>query len=378
MDWKIPLFEIYWDKNDIKAVDKIIKSGANWAIGGIIKEFENELAKYFDVKHCLVMNSGTSAQTSILEAYNIKNKDEVIVPSFTFISTANCVLHTGAKPVFVDIEKENYGLDPNLVLENINSKTKAIVPVHYAGGSADIRALSEIAEDHNLILIEDNAEGFGAMIGNKKLGTFGNASFLSFCQNKIITTGEGGAVLSNDTKLIEKLEKIRSHGRQTKNYFGDNKSNSYVSLGYNYRMPSMNAALGLSQLKKVDKIIKMRRDIANNYNKELSKIENLKVQNVGLKGNHVFQLYSILLENKNIRDGLMNYLGTKSIFSKIYFEPVHKTYFYKNILNYDIDLPVTENISDRILSLPMHPMLKRKDQNFILKNIMDYFENTSS
>lgn len=190
MTWKIPLFKIYWDKEDIKAVTEAIKGGMNWAVGSNVEKFEKMIAKYIGAKYCVVFNSGTSALHATLLAYGIKEDDEVIVPSFTFIATANAPLFVGAKPVFADIEEETYGLDSEDVKEKITKKTKAIIPIHYGGCPCKIMELREVADDHNLILIEDAAESLGARIGDKKVGTFGDSTMLSFCQNKIITTGD--------------------------------------------------------------------------------------------------------------------------------------------------------------------------------------------
>jgi perosamine synthetase len=261
---KIPLFKIHYDEDDIKAVSDIIKRGSYWAIGPEIEEFENKLAKYIGKKYAVVFNSGTSALHALLLTYNIKEEDEIIVPSFTFISTANTPLFVNAKPVFAEIEDQTYGLDIDDVKNKITEKTKAIILVHYAGQPArDTEELRELAQRHNLILIEDAAESLGARIGEKKVGTFGDAAMFSFCQNKIITTGEGGVILTDSREIADKLKLIRSHGRAGKgNYFSSSEKPSYVALGYNFRMPTMLASLGIYHLNKLDKILEMRRNIA--------------------------------------------------------------------------------------------------------------------
>ena len=214
MNWKIPLFKIYWEKDDINSISKVIKRGSYWTTGPEIEELENKISKYIGTKYALTFNSGTSALHAVLLAHKLSNS-EIIVPSFTFISTVNSVILADAKPVFAEIEDKSYGLDAEDVKERITSKTKAIMPIHYAGGPCkDIKALKEIAEDHNLILTEDAAESLGSSLNNQKVGTFGHSSMFSFCQNKIITAGEGGAILTDSKDVFDKLKLIRSHGRQ--------------------------------------------------------------------------------------------------------------------------------------------------------------------
>jgi len=302
MKKKIPLFKIYWDKDDIDSVSRVIKRGNFWATGPEIEHLEHSMAKFFGTKYAISFNSGTSALHADLLAYNVK-KGEVIVPSFTFISTANAVVLTGAKPIFAEIEDESYGLDSEDVKEKITKKTKAIIPVHYGGAPCkEIRALKEIAQDNNLLLIEDAAESIGSKIGKKLVGTFGNSAMFSLCQNKIITSGEGGIIVTNSKEEYEKLKLIRSHGRVENkyNYFTTSVIFDYVEVGYNYRMSSLTAALALSQFKKINKIIQMRRKKANYYNNKLSKIKNVKIP-VEVKDHfNVYQMYTIQLENIKI------------------------------------------------------------------------------
>jgi perosamine synthetase len=217
MNWKIPLFKSYWEKDDVEAVKKVIQRGTYWSNGPEIKELEKQLAQYTNRKYATTFNSGTSALHSLLLAYNIKKGDEVIVPSFTFIATANTVVLTGAKPIFAEIEEQSYGLDTQDVAENITKKTKAIIPIHYGGAPCkEIKALKELAEDHKLILIEDAAESLGSKINNTMVGDFGHAAMFSFCQNKIITAGEGGIIVTNYKDINHKLQLLRSHGRLEK------------------------------------------------------------------------------------------------------------------------------------------------------------------
>lgn len=366
---------MYWDKDDVKDVTEAIKAGMCWAIGPNIEKFEKMICEYNGTKYCVVFNSGTSALHAILLAHGIKKNDEVIVPSFTFIATANAPLFVGAKPVFADIEEKTFGLEPEDVKEKITKKTKAIIPIHYSGCPCKIRELKEIADDHKLLLIEDAAESFGAKIGEKMVGTFGDSTILSFCQNKIITTGDGGAVVTNSKEIYEKLKLIRSHGRlETQNYFSSTEYMDYIALGYNFRMSNITAALGLAQLKKVDKIIKMRKTKAECITKKLSKIKEVIPPNPPKNYSHVYQMYTVMVKDgKNVRDDLMNHLAKEGIMTKIYFEPVHMTHFYRKKLGYKCKLPVTEKISNRVLTLPMYPALTKNEINYIIEKVDNFF-----
>jgi len=373
LSWKIPLFKIYWDESDVENVSNCIKSGMYWAEGPVIQEFEALIADYIGTKYCVSFNSGTSAQHAALLAYGIKEGDEVIVPSFTFISTANSALFVGAKPVFADIEEETFGLDPDSVLENISSKTRVIMPVHYGGCPCKIQELREIADDYGLVLIEDAAEAFGAEINGKKIGSFGDASMLSFCQNKIITTGEGGALVTDSEEIYQKLKLLRSHGRaDNSQYFSSTQAADYITLGYNFRMSSLTAALGISQIQKTAEILKMRRERAFYFTSRLKKEvgNNLRFPETPESYFNVYQLYTILADK---RDELKDYLASRGIMTKIYFSPVHTTHFYQNVLGYECKLPITEELSESVLTLPMHPCLTFDEIDYVVNEIKNFY-----
>jgi len=375
---KIPLFKIYWDREDVKMVNSVIKKGAFWAGGTTIDKLEDKIAKYIGRKYCVVFNSGTAALHAALLTYKIKPGDEVIVPSFTFISTANVPLFIGAKPVFVDIEEKTFGLDPESVKKKITKKTKAIVPVHYGGCPCLIRELKKIADSYNLILIEDAAESFGARIRGKKVGTFGDSAMLSFCQNKIITTGEGGAIITDLRNVYEGLKLIRSHGRQEDpRYIDTPEYLDHITLGYNFRMSDMVAALGISQIKKVEKLIKMRRKNAEYLTQRLKAIDEIIIPSPLNNYFHVYQLYTIRVKKgKEERDNLMKYLGKKGISTRVYFYPVHLTRFYKRRFGYKKGkLPITEKISEQVLTLPLYPTLTKKEIDYIFEMICSFFKN---
>jgi perosamine synthetase len=373
MNWKIPLFKMYWDTQDIIAVTKVIKRGSYWTMGPEIQTLEDNIAGFIGKKYGVSFNSGTSALHATLLAYDIKHGAEVIVPSFTFIATANVVVLTGATPVFADIEKQSYALDPEDVKEKITAKTKAIIPIHYGGGPCkNIKALREIAEDHHLVLIEDAAESLGAKIHNGRVGTFGDAAMFSFCQNKVITAGEGGILVTDSKTIAAKLQLIRSHGRveSKEGYFATTQELDYIQAGYNYRLPSINAALVLSQFKKFNRIIQMRREKAAYYTKKLSKIKDIRTPAESKGEYHVYQLYTIELPDKKTRDHLQQHLTKAGIMTKVYFEPIHlKTFYIKEFHYKKSDLPVTEEMAEKVLTLPLYPSLTKKEMDYIISVI---------
>lgn len=375
MEWKIPLFKIYWDKEDIGMVKETIQRGIFWAIGPNIERFERLLSEYVGTKYAVVFNSGTSALHATLLAYGIGKGDEVIVPSFTFIATANAPLFVGAKPVFAEIENRTYGLDPEDVERRITPKTRAILPIHYGGSPCLIHELKQVAEKYNLILIEDAAESLGAAVDGKKAGSFGDAAVLSFCSNKVITTGEGGAVVTGSEKIYESLKLIRSHGRaENANYFTSSEDMDYISLGYNFRMSDITAALGIAQLGKIDKLIEMRRGNAERLSTGLSGIAKIEIPCTPDGFSHVYQLYTIRLKDgQEQRDALSTYLTERGIMTKVYFPPIHFTHFYKDELRYNCKLPFTEKLSRQVLSLPMYPTLTEDEMGYIVDGIVTFF-----
>jgi perosamine synthetase len=379
-DWKIPLYKIYTDDEDLNLITKIVKRGTFWAMGPEIEEFEKTIKDYVGSDYCLCLNSGTSALHAVLLAYGIGQDDEVIVPSWSFISTANSVIFVRGKPVFVDIEGENFGIDPNLVSEKITSKTKAIIPMDYGGLSCKINELMELAKSKNQILIEDAAEALGSKVKGKKVGSIADSSIFSFCGNKVLTTGEGGAVVTNSKEIFEKLKLIRSHGRvDTKNYFDNTDAAQYLGIGYNWRMSTITAALGLTQISKLDKIIKMRQENAKYISSHISKFPEIQIPNVPDGYDHIYQMYTIRLPDKITRDNLQNHLLSKKIFCKVYFDPIHLTTFYRKEFGTSKGmLPVTERLSEQVLTLPIYPNMTNEEKSYLVESISEFFEKTKA
>ena len=367
----IPLFQMSVNHQDIDAMETVLCRTTQWADGPEVSQFEQKICDYMKAKYCVVFNSGTSALHATMLAYDIGEGDEVIVPSFTFIATANCVRMVGATPVFADIEDTTYGLDPDNVAVKITARTRAIICVHYAGCPCHVSELQKIARQHNLLLIEDAAEAMGAEIVGVKVGTIGDAGVLSFCQNKIITTGEGGAVVTNNEEIYRKLRLIRSQGRQEGDYFGAGAKLDYVQLGYNWRMPSINAALGISQLERIDELIVKRLLNAAAYEHTLPVFKEpcKNVQTMEFT-EHVYQMYSIRCPD---RDKLMGYLKANGISCGVWFHPVHKTKYYRDSGYTDV-LPVTEKVSSEIISLPMYPDLKLEDVDYICQRVEEFYK----
>jgi perosamine synthetase len=366
-DWDIPLFKIQYTESDIEAVVNVIRRGMSWAEGEEINQFEQQLAQYLRVGYAVAVNSGTSALHLMLLAAGIRGK-EVIIPAFTFIATANAVVLADGIPVFADIETDTFGLDVADVENKITANTGAIILVHYAGIPArDTLALRKLAVDYGLYFFEDAAECLGGQIVTGKVGSFGYASALSFCQNKIITCGEGGAVVTNYEEIATKVRSLRSHGRISA-YFLTNQDVDYTEAGYNNRMSSMCAALGLSQLTRIKELITYRRRVAIWYYSDLSGIKDIK--RAYYKGS-VFQMYPILLDSEHIRDSLQEFLSIHGVMSKVFFRPIYsKTAYSRNLA-----LPNTEDISRRILCLPMYVNLTLREVESITSLIMSFFVN---
>jgi perosamine synthetase len=375
-EWKIPLYKIYTDDEDVQLITKIVRRGSNWAIGPEIEEFEESIKNYVGSDYCLTLNSGTSALHASFLAYGFGTGDEIIVPSFTFVSTVNATRFVNANPVFSDIETNTFGLDSESINSKITSKTKAVVPMDYGGSSCDINSIKKITEENNLKLIEDAAEGLGSSVNGKKVGSLSDLAIFSFCGNKVLTTGEGGAIVTNSKEVYNKIKSIRSHGRLDNiSYFNNPSDAEYVGVGYNWRMSSITAALGISQISKLDKLIKMRQENASFISQQISKHKQIQVSQ---NPENIYQMYSILLENNKLRNALQKFLLEKKIFCKIYFQPIHlMDYYIRHFKDEKISLPMTESISERILTLPLYPNMNNDEKQYLVDCINEFFENSS-
>jgi len=357
---KIPINIPIVGKEEITAVTSILKNGALTSAanqgGKHVQNFEKSVASFVKSKYAIAVNSGTAALQASLYALDIKNGDEVLVPSFTFVATANAVVSTGAKPVFVDILKENYTMDPDDLEKKITKKTRAIIPVHLYGNIADVDRLAEISKKYNLPIIEDSAQSLGSKYKGKHSGTFFEMGCYSMYPAKVMTAGEGGFIVTNNKKLRDKLLMIRNHG-MVRGY--DTKI-----FGLNLRLPEISAAIATVQMKKLPNFLKTRKQNAELLSKLLSDLK-ITLPHQRKNENVNWYLYTIAIEK---RDKLLKKLNEKGIGAASYYPtPVHKTPFYK--LN--TKLPVTEWASSHVLSLPIHPKVTQKNIEFIAKTIRD-------
>ena len=377
MEWKIPLFSTYFDQDDLDAVNKVIKRGTYWATGPEIEQLEKKTAEYIGTKHALSFNSGTSALHCLLLAYNLKGS-EVIVPSFSFIATANAVVLAGATPIFAESEEETFGLDFEDVKKRITPKTKAIIPLHYGGCvSRDIKKIQELCFQNNLLLLDDAAESLGAGINGEKVGSFSDASMFSLCQNKIIAAGEGGLVVTSNTKVYEKMKLLRSHGwfeKENTDYFSSIDEPDYLELGYNFRLPTMSAALALSQLNKIKTLIELRQKNAAYFNQSFKDIPEITRPLPPSGFDHFYQMYTIILPDETIRNQLQQFLITKGIQTRPYFHPIHlKTFYSRNYGYSEGNYPRTEPLAKRVLTLHMSATLNLEQLDYICSSVKSFF-----
>jgi perosamine synthetase len=338
-----------------RAVLEVLTSGM-LAQGRKVEEFEKRFAEFIGVKHAIATSNGTTALHAALLANGIRKGDEVITSPFTFIATANAILMTGAKPVFVDIEEKSFNLDLKLVEGAITPRTKAILLVHLFGRPVEMDKLGEIAWKHNLLIIEDACQAHGAEFNGKKVGSFGTGCF-SFYPTKNMTTGEGGVVTTNSDDVAEKMKKIISHGSEKRYY--------HEFLGYNYRMTDIAAAIGLGQLKKLNSFNEMRKRNAAYFSRKLDCIVGLELPEIIF--GHVFHQYTLRVtpEFGKTREEVIGFLKGAGIGSSVFYPvPIHKQEAY---LTYKVlSFPVAEKLAKEVLSIPIHPGLKEEDLNYII------------
>lgn len=380
--WRIPLYKIFWDEEDVKAAERVIRRGTFWAVGPEIDEFEKEVAEYVGTKYAVAFSSGTTTLHAIMLACGIGKGDKVITPSFTFIATANAPLFTGATPFFADIETDTFGLDARKVEQMLGKRVKAVMPIHYGGMPCrDIEAMRELTRQRKALLIEDAAESIGAEVNRRKVGSFGNVNMFSLCGNKVITTGEGGVATTDSGEIYEKLKLIRSHGRlESEPYFLTVKTLDYIELGYNWRMPSIIAAIGSSQLRKLDKVTSLRRKCAEYYSDRLRGIKWLRTPTPAANVRHVFQMYTIrVLRGRKTRDRLRDFLSKKGIMTKVYFEPVHLTLLYREKYNHkEGELPATEKVAGEVVTLPIYPSMTKEEIDYVVDSIREFASSLDS
>jgi dTDP-4-amino-4,6-dideoxygalactose transaminase len=328
--------------------------------GGIrVQQFEKLLSKFVKSKFAVSVNTGTAALQASLHALDIKTGDEVLIPSFTFVATANSVKSVGAKPVFVDILKDNYTMDPEDLRKKITKRTKAVIPVHLYGHVAYMKEILEISKKNNLKIIEDASQSLGSKLEGKHTGTFSHLGCFSFYAAKVMTSGEGGAIITDDKKLFEKLKQIRNHGL-SKNHFT-------TMFGLNLRLPEINAAIAKIQIKKLPVLLRERKRNAQIIT-ELLKNHDIILPKQRKNETLNWYLYTIALKNRN---NTMKKLNSSGIGATVYYStPIHKTPYYKT----KTSLPNTEWATCHVLSLPIHSKVRKSDM-IIMEKILSNDRN---
>ncbi|HXG84626.1 MAG TPA: DegT/DnrJ/EryC1/StrS family aminotransferase [Pyrinomonadaceae bacterium] len=360
MMYKIPVATPSFVGNEKKYVDDCMESGWISSAGKYIELFEARFAEFCGVKHAIACCNGTVALHLALAALGVQSGDEVIVPTLTFVATANAVTYCGARPVFVDSERETWNIDPARVEAKITARTKGIIAVHLYGHPAKMAALKEIARRHNLFLLEDAAEAHGAVCDGRTVGSIGDIAAFSFYANKIITTGEGGMVVTDDDALAERARVLRGQGMDS------NRRYWFPVIGFNYRMMNLPAAIGLAQLEKIDYHLESRRRIAALYDKHLRGIIGLARQTEQAWARHVYWMFNIVLEQDvwMRRDEMMNRLLEQGIETRPVFYPLHTLPPYIACVSNE-RFPVAEGLAQNGISLPTWSGLKESDIEYI-------------
>ncbi|AGB04697.1 putative PLP-dependent enzyme possibly involved in cell wall biogenesis [Aciduliprofundum sp. MAR08-339] len=352
----IPIAKPWIGEEEKREVEKVLDSGM-LAYGEWVKRFEKEFAEYIGVKHALSTTNGTQALILALEAIGVRGR-EVLVPSFTFIASATSIIRAGGKPVFVDVDERTFNIDPEDVRKKITPNTKAIMPVHLYGQAANMDEIMEIAEEKDLFVVEDAAQAHGSEWNGKKVGGIGHIAGFSFYPTKNMTTGEGGMVTTNDDELAERVIMLRNHG-QTQRYM-------HEELGWNFRMTNIAAAIGLVQLKKLDKANSMRRENAKYYDEVLE--GKVITPFVDSHAKHVYHQYTIRVNN---RESLIAEFKKEGIGFGIYYPMGNHQQPIMKKLGHTAKLPVTDLLCKEVISIPVHPLISEEDREKVAETIIN-------
>jgi perosamine synthetase len=342
LGYRIPVAEPEIGEEELDNVMEAVKSGWVSSKGRFIPEFEEGFSEYIGARYGIATSNGTAALHLALTALGLGRGDKVLVPSLSFIAVANAVKYTGAEPVFVDSNPDYWCMDPSDIEKRIDRRTKALLAVHLYGHPCDMGRLREIAESNDLLLIEDCAEAHGAKYKGVKVGSFGAVSCFSFYGNKIITTGEGGMCLTDDSELDERMRILRDHGMNPNRRFW------HDVVGFNYRMTNLQAALGVAQLGKIDRFIAKKRRIAEAYSKSLEGVPGLSTAPEMPWAKNVYWMYSVIVR-RSIRNRVMEILANQGIETRPFFHPIHRLPPYEAGLK----LPVAERLGSTGLNLPV-------------------------
>ena len=375
MKWKYPLSDIDLGREEEQEVLRVLRS--RWlSMGPVTERFERAFAQYLGRGYATAVSNGTAALHLALVSLGIEEGDEVILPSLTFVATANAVFYAGARPVFADIiSTENLNVSPGEIEKRITQKTKAIMVMHYGGYPCDMKAILGIAKRYGLYVIEDAAHAPGAEYRGKKCGLIGDVGCFSFFSNKNLVTGEGGMAVTRDRALAERIQRMRSHGMEALSwdkYGGHLSSCDIGGLGYNYRTTEIESALGLVQLRKLERNNRKRKNLVRTYGEELQGIEGISIPFSKFKVHPSYHLFPILLKPSIDRNEIMEQLKKFGIQVSVHYPPVHLFSLYRSKFGYKKgDLPRTEEVSGRELTLPLHPVMKEEDVKWITKKVKE-------
>jgi perosamine synthetase len=364
----ITQIEPWIDENELIELKRVINS--TFVVEHeLTKEFEQMTKEMTGAKYAIAYTNGTMALYASLIALGIKKNDEVIVPNITFVATANAVILAGAKPVLCEVREDTFTIDIKKAKKLITNKTKMIIPVHLYGQSADMDEVLIFAKKYNLKILEDAAQGVGVRFNNQHTGTYGDMGILSYYGNKTITTGEGGIIVTNSEKLAKEVYKLKNHGRDVKGTF------IHECIGFNFGFTEMQAAIGISQMKKLPKIIAKKQKIHDLYEKELSNIGDFKIAFLDKRSTPVFWFTSFTTDYVN---ELIDYLAEYKIQTRRFFYPLHLQPCYadkKHIKNIDDDFSISERVYKRGVSLPSSYGLTIEDQYVVINKIKRFYES---
>ncbi len=384
-DKLLPYGHQWIDEEDIKAVIEVLRS--DWITQGPkVAEFEKEFAKYVGARYAVAVNSGTAALHAACFAAQIEKGDEVITTPITFAASANCVIYQGGTPIFADIDENTLNIDPEKIKKKITPNTRVLIPVDFTGLPVNLEEILQIARKNNLIIIEDASHALGATYKGCKIGSISDMTIFSFHPVKHITTGEGGMITTNNKKYYERLKLFRTHGitkdkGRLLNYDGP-WYYEMQELGYNYRLTDFQCALGLSQLKKIDRIIQRRREIVKRYNSELKDMQEIKIPEINpVDSNPAWHIYMIQLNLKRLkisRREIFEALQAENIGVNVHYIPVHLQPYYQKRFGYRRgDFPKAENYYSRAITLPIFPKMTEKDINDVVKavkKVINYYK----
>ena len=371
----IPYGHQWVDETDIEEIVKVLKS--DWiTTGPKIEEFENALRRYVGCNYAVAVNTGTSALDIAVQTLNLPRGSEIITTPFTFVATSNAILYNTLKPMFVDIEKDTRNINPEEIRKKVTAKTKAILYVDYAGHPCDIEEIKDIAEEHDLYLIEDASHAIGAAYKGKKIGNFADMTIFSFHPVKHITTGEGGAVITDNEDFYRKLRMLRNHGidKSALDRFGPKAGWAYdlKFLGRNYRITDFQAAFGISQLKKLDEFIGRREEIVRRYNETFEAVPEIETPISKPYVKPAWHIYTILLNRIN-RDEFFKYMRERNIGVNVHYIPIYHFSYYQEHFNINPkDFPITEEVFSKIITLPLFPKMSGENLERVVKRVKSF------